>query len=79
MSTQPQILANRLNARKSTGPNTPQGKAVVSQNALKHGLSAARDVITSESQPDFDLHRDSLLAELDSLTRIFHASCRKTP
>jgi len=64
MSTQTKILANRLNAQKSTGPTTPQGKAVVSQNALKHGLSARHDVITSESQADFDLHRDALLAEL---------------
>jgi len=64
MSTQAKILANRLNAQKSTGPQTPQGKAVVSQNALKHGLSARHDVITSESQADFDLHRDALLAEL---------------
>ena len=65
MTTQASILANRLNAQKSTGPKTPQGKAVVAQNALKHGLSARHDVITTESQPDFDLHRDSLLAELD--------------
>jgi hypothetical protein len=64
MATQAKILANRLNAKKSTGPNTPQGKAVVSQNALKHGLSARHDVITTESQADFDLHRDALLAEL---------------
>jgi len=64
MTTEARILANRLNAQKSTGPNTPQGKAVVSQNALKHGLSARHDVITTESQADFDLHRDALLAEL---------------
>ncbi len=64
MTTEARILANRLNAQKSTGPQTPQGKAVVSQNALKHGLSARHDVITTESQADFDLHRDSLLAEL---------------
>ena len=64
MSTQTKILANRLNAQKSTGPTTPQGKTVVSQNALKHGLSARHDVITTESQADFDLHRDALLAEL---------------
>jgi len=67
MSTQAKILANRLNAQKSTGPQTPQGKAVVSQNALKHGLSARHDVITTESQADFDLHRDALLAELDPI------------
>ena len=64
MTTEARILANRLNAQKSTGPNTPQGKAVVSQNALKHGLSARHDVIITESQADFDLHRDALLAEL---------------
>jgi len=68
MATQAKILANRRNAQKSTGPQTPQGKAVVSQNALKHGLSARHDVITSESQADFDLHRDALLAELDPLS-----------
>ena len=31
--------ANRLNAKCSTGPRTKSGKARVSQNALKHGLS----------------------------------------
>jgi len=67
MTTEARILANRLNAQKSTGPQTPQGKAVVSQNALKHGLSARHDVITTESQADFDLHRDALLAELDPI------------
>jgi len=64
MATQPQTLANRRNAQKSTGPKTPQGKALVSKNALKHGLSTSQPVITSESQADFDLHRDSLLADL---------------
>ena len=65
MTTEARILANRLNAQKSTGPKTPQGKAVVSQNALKHGLSPRHDVIITESQADFDRHRDSLLDELD--------------
>jgi len=68
MTTEARIHANRLNAQKSTGPQTPQGKAVVSQNALKHGLSARHDVITTESQADFDLHRDALLAELHPLS-----------
>ena len=63
-ATQPQIHANRLNALKSTGPKTQKGKAVVSQNALKHGLSARHDVVITENQEDFDLHRDSLLEEL---------------
>jgi hypothetical protein len=65
MATEAQILANRLNAQKSTGPRTSEGKAAVSQNAVKHGLLAERDVICSESQADFDQYRDQLLAELD--------------
>ncbi len=64
MSTKAQILANRRNAQKSTGPRTPQGKDAVSQNAIKHGLTAAHVVITSESQAEFRLHRDQILDEL---------------
>jgi len=64
MSTEVQILANRRNAQKSTGPRTSEGKAAVSQNAVKHGLLTRQDVINSESQADFDLYRQQMLAEL---------------
>ena len=64
MATEAQILANRLNAQKSTGPLTRQGRVVVSQNAVKHGLWARQAVISSESQADFCLYRDRLLSEL---------------
>jgi hypothetical protein len=33
------VFANRLNARKSTGPRTAAGKAAVARNARRHGLS----------------------------------------
>ncbi|MFO0906970.1 MAG: hypothetical protein U0794_01170 [Isosphaeraceae bacterium] len=39
MATQRQIRANQLNAQKSTGPKTEEGKAASCQNALKHGLA----------------------------------------
>ena len=33
------LIANRLNAQRSTGPRTVLGKRRASQNALRHGLS----------------------------------------
>ena len=68
MPTESQILANRLNAQKSTGPRTSQGKAVASQNSVKHGLLAEQDVISSESEADFDLYHRQLLDELDPVS-----------
>jgi len=40
-----QLKANRKNALQSTGPRTPEGKAKVRMNALKHGLLAREAVI----------------------------------
>jgi hypothetical protein len=42
MTTQAQIKANRLNAQKSTGPKTAEGKAIVAQNAAKHSPFAQK-------------------------------------
>ncbi|MHC4395496.1 MAG: hypothetical protein ACYS1A_07550 [Planctomycetota bacterium] len=64
MATEAQTLANRLNAQKSTGPRTSEGKTAVSQNAVKHGFSARQAVISSESRADFDLYRDQMLDEM---------------
>jgi len=64
MATEAQIIANRRNALKSTGPRTPEGKDAVSQNAVKHGLSARQAIISSENHAEFDLHRAQILEEL---------------
>ena len=50
MSTIAQIEANQLNASLSTGPRTAEGKSTSSQNATKHGLTAAYPVIRSEEE-----------------------------
>ena len=42
--------ANRQNAQKSTGPKTPEGKAAVSLNALKHGLLSNEILLPGEDE-----------------------------
>lgn len=54
MATKKQIAANRRNARKSTGPQTPQGKATASLNALRHGLRARTVILPRENPEEFD-------------------------
>src|SRR5262245_15195000 len=56
MATPAQITANRLNAQKSTGPRSDEGKAASRFNALKHAASAQSRIIPGEE--------DSALAEL---------------
>jgi hypothetical protein len=64
MASAAQIQANRLNAQKSTGPRTPQGKERASHNALKHGLLAREAVIQGEDPEEFELFREGMLEEL---------------
>jgi len=64
MTTEAQINANQINAQKSTGPRTPEGKAKVAQNALKHGLLARQAVIPGEDDEEFDRYRQQMYAEL---------------
>ena len=64
MATKAQITANRRNAQKSTGPRSAKGKAVISQNAVAHGLLTRKDVICSENQAEYELYRRRILDEL---------------
>jgi len=63
MSTKAQIKANQQNAQKSTGPQMAEGKNVVSQNAVKHGLFTD-SVIKGENPADYEAFHDKFLAEL---------------
>jgi hypothetical protein len=57
-TTDKQIAANRRNAARSTRPVTPEGKAIASRNALKHGPLAKEIVVDTgegaESRKVFD-------------------------
>ena len=65
MASEAQIAANRLNAQKSTGPRTPQGKAAMRWNPLRHGLSAATVVLFYESEAEFEQFRQDLALDFE--------------
>jgi hypothetical protein len=69
MATPKQIEANRRNALKSTGPRTPEGKAIVSMNSLRHGLRARTIVLPNENPEEFHQLCDDLEAEWQPQSR----------
>jgi hypothetical protein len=62
MASQKQTEANRRNARRSTGPKTPEGKAVVSQNTVRHGLLSTTVYVDEGEEPDLERLRADFLA-----------------
>jgi hypothetical protein len=54
MTSERQKAANRANARHSTGPKTPEGKAAVRLNALRHGLLTRDAVLPDEDAEAFE-------------------------
>ncbi len=63
-TTNKQLLANRQNALKSTGPRTASGKSIASRNAVSHGLRAQQIVIAGESQGEYNDFREVLVARM---------------
>lgn len=67
MATEKQIAANQLNALKSTGPRTEEGKDASRQNALTHGLTARKTIVLAdESEADFLALREALRAHFST-------------
>lgn len=54
MSSTAQINANQQNAKLSTGPLSPEGKAVSSRNAVTHGLCAGFAVLPHEDREAYE-------------------------
>lgn len=78
MATLRQIQANRLNAQKSTGPRTEEGKGRSRANALKHGLTGAGVVMNragttrvverlDDWRPEYPLHSETDLFLFEQL------------
>lgn len=58
------LLANIQNARLSTGPRTPEGKAASSHNALKSGLTGKTVLLPNEDAALYQQHVDGFCGEL---------------
>jgi hypothetical protein len=70
-STQPKparIAANRINAQMSTGPRTPEGPAVSSVNALKHGLTGNTVLLASDDAQACQQRLDTYVEQYRALT-----------
>ena len=63
MASDKQLIANRANAMRSTGPKTAAGKALSRMNAHKHGLTAETIMIGDEDPRAFDMLRAELEEE----------------
>lgn len=63
MTSLKQIEANRLNALKSTGPRTEEGKQRSRQNALRHGLTAETVITALESSADYQAFEKSIASD----------------
>src|SRR5918994_1209006 len=64
MTSARKAAANRQNALKSTGPRTPEGKAAVRLNALRHGLLSEDIVLPGEDEEALRELAERLRAEL---------------
>src|SRR5215208_2050407 len=64
MTSDKKTQANRRNALKSTGPKTPEGKAAVRLNALRHGLLSQEIVLPGEDEEALRELDEYLRAEL---------------
>src|SRR4051794_20440728 len=50
---------------RPTGPRTPEGKAIASRNATKHGLLSKQPLATPfESNEEWLAHRDAIVDDL---------------
>lgn len=63
MTSNRQKSANRANARRSTGPRTPEGKRAVRLNGMRHGLLARDIVLPGEREDEFEDFRNAVHAD----------------
>jgi len=83
MASEKQIEANRLNAQRSTGPRSAEGKARSRFNALQSGIDAESILLPGEDPAALEVlraeyyehHQPITPDERDTLECVIHAVC----
>jgi hypothetical protein len=70
MTSWQQFQANRLNALKSTGPRTQEGKRISRRNTLRHGLTAETVIDGLEDGEDYRGFEAAIIADYDAETAV---------
>jgi hypothetical protein len=60
MASPAQITANQANAKLSTGPKSPEGKARAAANSTKDGLTSRTPVFDAHQSQEFEAYRHAL-------------------
>ena len=71
-TSEKQLKANRENSRKSTGPKSSKGKAIVSTNAIRHGLLSNIMVIRDKTMEEFEGFSQALIKSLQPKGALAH-------
>ena len=67
MASLQQLAANRANAQLSSGPTSSEGKAKVSHNALKTGLTGRTVLLPSEDVAVYQAHVERIFKQFSPL------------
>src|ERR1700675_3163928 len=70
MTSWRQWQANRLNALKSTGPRTEEGKRISRRNALRHGLTAETVIQSLEDSEDYRGFEAAIISDYNAETAV---------
>ena len=77
MASERQIAANRINARRSTGPRTTIGRSRSRRNAMTHGLTATTVVDVLEDDAEFRSFKDQIVSAYQPVSTIHQELVRR--